>query len=75
MSHMYTTTRNDQLCCSACAVQIAYLDVDTENRVLFSHVPETDVRLELVEDGDKVVDQLKVADLFNWNLAVKKQTS
>ena len=56
-------------------MQSAYLDVDTENRVLFAHVPETDVRLELVEDGDKVVDQLKVADLFHWNLSVKKQTS
>ena len=50
----------------------AYLDVDAEDGVLFTHVPEADVWLKFVKHGHKVVDQLEVADLFHWHLAAKR---
>jgi len=58
--------------CGWAGLSPPYLDVDAQNRVLFAHVPEADVWLKLVEDGDKVVDQLEVSYLLHWHLEAKR---
>ncbi len=44
------------------------LDVDAENRFLFHHVPEGDVRLEAVEHAHEVAHQLEVPNLLHWHV-------